>query len=151
MCSGMRLRRGIISTQVQQCIVLPKIHWSWWTEACIINGLWFLGQKCCELQSESCYFYPGLFPREPAYTRAIIGPDNGLFLSCSLFLISASLRPFLLQKLLSDVELQIGLEDAQAPRFWVNVTAFCPNGSTVSGSTKCSSVQPKQTVRKPLM
>uniref|UniRef100_A0A8C1W1S7 Integrin beta n=1 Tax=Cyprinus carpio TaxID=7962 RepID=A0A8C1W1S7_CYPCA len=50
------------------------------------------------------------------------------------------------KKLLSDVELQIGLEDAQAPRFWVNVTAFCPNGSTVSGSTKCSSVQPKQTV-----
>ncbi|XP_016314747.1 integrin beta-8-like [Sinocyclocheilus anshuiensis] len=50
------------------------------------------------------------------------------------------------KKLLSDVEVQIGLEDAQAQRFRVNVTAFCPNGSTVSGSTKCSSVQPRQTV-----
>ncbi|XP_016110286.1 integrin beta-6-like [Sinocyclocheilus grahami] len=49
------------------------------------------------------------------------------------------------KKLLSDVEVQIGLEDAQAQRFRVNVTAFCPNGSTVSGSTKCSSVQPRQT------
>uniref|UniRef100_A0A671Q071 Integrin beta n=1 Tax=Sinocyclocheilus anshuiensis TaxID=1608454 RepID=A0A671Q071_9TELE len=49
-------------------------------------------------------------------------------------------------KLLSDVEVQIGLEDAQAQRFRVNVTAFCPNGSTVSGSTKCSSVFFKVTV-----
>ncbi|KAK9958128.1 hypothetical protein ABG768_012302 [Culter alburnus] len=50
------------------------------------------------------------------------------------------------KKLLSDVEVQIDVEDGQAHRFWVNVTTFCPDGSSVSGNTKCSSVQPKQTV-----
>lgn len=53
----------------------------------------------------------------------------------------------LFQKLLSDVELQVGVEDGQAHRFRVNVTAFCPNGSSVFENTKCSSVRPKQTVR----
>ncbi|XP_016298014.1 integrin beta-8-like [Sinocyclocheilus anshuiensis] len=50
------------------------------------------------------------------------------------------------KKLLSDVEVQIGLEDSQAQRFRVSVTALCPDGSTVSGNTKCSGVRPKQTV-----
>ncbi|XP_057211440.1 integrin beta-8 isoform X1 [Triplophysa rosa] len=50
------------------------------------------------------------------------------------------------KKLLSDVELQVGVEGGQAHRFRVNVTAFCPNGSSVFENTKCSSVQPKQTV-----
>ncbi|XP_026088080.1 integrin beta-8 isoform X2 [Carassius auratus] len=66
-----------------------------------------------------------------------------------LFPKASNLKDLVVQaykKLLSDVELQIELEDAQAPRFRVNVTALCPDGSTASGSTKCSSVQPKQTV-----
>lgn len=50
------------------------------------------------------------------------------------------------KKFLSDVELQVGVEDSQAHRFRVNVTALCPNGSFVFGNAKCSSVQPKQTV-----
>ncbi|XP_073677615.1 integrin beta-8-like [Garra rufa] len=50
------------------------------------------------------------------------------------------------KKLLSDVEVQIGVEDGQAQRFRVNVTAFCPDGAAVSGNTKCSGVRPKQTV-----
>ncbi|XP_052441335.1 integrin beta-8 [Carassius gibelio] len=50
------------------------------------------------------------------------------------------------KRLLSDVEVQIGLEDGQAQRFQVNVSALCPDGSTVSGNTKCSGVRPTQTV-----
>lgn len=68
-CSGMRLRRGIISPWAQQCIVLPKIHWSRRTEACFINSLWLLGQKCCERQSASStklLFLACPFPPEPA-------------------------------------------------------------------------------------
>ncbi|XP_051948732.1 integrin beta-8-like isoform X1 [Xyrauchen texanus] len=66
-----------------------------------------------------------------------------------LFPKSSNLKDLVLhayKKLLSDVELQTRVEDSQAHRFRVNVTAFCPNGSSVFGNTKCSSVQPKQTV-----
>lgn len=74
----MRLRRGIISWQAQQCIVLLKIQWSQRTEACIINGLWVLGQKCWELQSDPL-FLSRPFPSEPVYTR-----DNELFVAALL-------------------------------------------------------------------
>ncbi|XP_030645289.1 integrin beta-8 [Chanos chanos] len=50
------------------------------------------------------------------------------------------------KKLLSDVEVEIGVENSQINRFWVNVTTLCPNGSTLTGTAKCSDVQPKQTV-----
>uniref|UniRef100_A0A8C2C9B2 Integrin beta n=1 Tax=Cyprinus carpio TaxID=7962 RepID=A0A8C2C9B2_CYPCA len=62
------------------------------------------------------------------------------------FLQKSLLSCLLLQKLLSDVEVQIGLEDSQAQRFRVSVTALCPDGSTVSGNTKCSGVFFKVTV-----
>ncbi|KAG7317257.1 hypothetical protein KOW79_019555 [Hemibagrus wyckioides] len=50
------------------------------------------------------------------------------------------------KKLLSDVGVEVEVEDSQAHRFWVSVTAFCPNGSTAAGSTKCTNVQPGQKV-----
>ncbi|XP_072562153.1 integrin beta-8 isoform X2 [Paramormyrops kingsleyae] len=50
------------------------------------------------------------------------------------------------KKLLSDVEVEVGVQDQHAHRFWVNVTAVCPTGSAPSGLNKCSGVQPNQTV-----
>ncbi|KAF7691367.1 integrin beta-8 isoform X1 [Silurus meridionalis] len=50
------------------------------------------------------------------------------------------------KKLLSDVGVEIEIKDSEAHRFWVSVTAVCPNGSTAAGSTKCTNVQPKQKV-----
>ncbi|XP_035381248.1 integrin beta-8 isoform X1 [Electrophorus electricus] len=50
------------------------------------------------------------------------------------------------KKLLSDVGVEVGVEDSEAHRFWVNITALCPNGSTVTGNSKCSNVQPSQKV-----
>ncbi|XP_017576439.1 integrin beta-8 [Pygocentrus nattereri] len=50
------------------------------------------------------------------------------------------------KKLLSDVGVEVGIEDSEAHRFWVNVSPICPNGSSVARNGKCSNVQPKQTV-----
>ncbi|XP_076866005.1 integrin beta-8 isoform X2 [Brachyhypopomus gauderio] len=50
------------------------------------------------------------------------------------------------KKLLSDVGVEVGIEDSEAHRFWVNITALCPNGSTVTGNGKCSNVKPSQKV-----
>ncbi|TRY72896.1 hypothetical protein DNTS_021711 [Danionella cerebrum] len=50
------------------------------------------------------------------------------------------------KKLLSEVEVQMELEDDQAHLFWINVTALCPEGSSSSGNTKCSRVKPEQTM-----
>lgn len=62
----------------------------------------------------------------------------------TLWCISVSCSPF--QKLLSDVGVEVEVEDSEAHRFWVSVTAACPNGSTAAGSTKCTNVQPGQKV-----
>ncbi|XP_066531018.1 integrin beta-8 [Hoplias malabaricus] len=50
------------------------------------------------------------------------------------------------KKLLSDVEVEVGVEDSESDRFWVDVTPLCPNGSIPTKNGKCSNVQPKQTV-----
>ncbi|MCI4391893.1 hypothetical protein PGIGA_G00139580 [Pangasianodon gigas] len=50
------------------------------------------------------------------------------------------------KKLLSDVGVEVEVEDSEAHRFWVSVTAVCPNGSTAAGSAKCTNVQPGQNV-----
>uniref|UniRef100_W5KB54 Integrin beta n=1 Tax=Astyanax mexicanus TaxID=7994 RepID=W5KB54_ASTMX len=49
------------------------------------------------------------------------------------------------KKLLSEVGVEVGVEDSEAHRFWVRVSAICPNGSTETNG-RCSNVQPKQTV-----
>lgn len=67
-----------------------------------------------------------------------------------LFPKASNLKDLVVQaykKLLSDVEVQMELQDPQhAERFWVNVSAICPGGSSAAGNSKCSGVQPKQTV-----
>ncbi|KAK2836289.1 hypothetical protein Q7C36_014158 [Tachysurus vachellii] len=50
------------------------------------------------------------------------------------------------KKLLSDVGVEVEVEDGQAHRFSVSVTAVCPGGSNAAGSTKCTNVQPGQKV-----
>ncbi|KAM9494586.1 integrin beta-8 isoform 2-T2 [Clarias gariepinus] len=50
------------------------------------------------------------------------------------------------KKLLSDVRVEVEVEDREAHRFWVSVKAVCPTGSTASGSSKCTNVQPGQKV-----
>ncbi|TSO47165.1 Integrin beta-8 [Bagarius yarrelli] len=50
------------------------------------------------------------------------------------------------KKLLSEVGVEVEVEDSKAHRFWVSVTALCPTGSTSAGSTKCTNVQPGQKV-----
>uniref|UniRef100_A0A4W4EFP5 Integrin beta n=1 Tax=Electrophorus electricus TaxID=8005 RepID=A0A4W4EFP5_ELEEL len=50
---------------------------------------------------------------------------------------------------LTDLVVDAYKVDSEAHRFWVNITALCPNGSTVTGNSKCSNVQPSQKVQKP--
>ncbi|KAJ8415864.1 hypothetical protein AAFF_G00404210 [Aldrovandia affinis] len=50
------------------------------------------------------------------------------------------------KKLLSDVEVEVVVQDHQVQRFWVNITALCPDGSRTQGPTKCSDVRPNQNV-----
>ncbi|XP_036393776.1 integrin beta-8-like isoform X2 [Megalops cyprinoides] len=50
------------------------------------------------------------------------------------------------KKLLSDVEVEIVVQDHQAHRFQFNITALCPDGSRTQGRGKCSNVRPYQRV-----
>ncbi|XP_035239297.1 integrin beta-8 isoform X1 [Anguilla anguilla] len=50
------------------------------------------------------------------------------------------------KKLLSDVEVEIVIQNNQIHRFWVNITALCPEGSRTQGPSKCSNVRPNQIV-----
>ncbi|XP_062846877.1 integrin beta-8 [Trichomycterus rosablanca] len=50
------------------------------------------------------------------------------------------------RKFLSDVEVEVGVKDREASRFWFNVSAICPNGSTAAGNARCANVQPGQKV-----
>ncbi|XP_012686969.1 integrin beta-8 [Clupea harengus] len=50
------------------------------------------------------------------------------------------------KKLLSEVEIEVTVDHRHAHRFWVNVTAICPPGSSVTGNNKCSNLKPKQKV-----
>ncbi|KAI1886187.1 hypothetical protein AGOR_G00211410 [Albula goreensis] len=50
------------------------------------------------------------------------------------------------KKLLSDVEVEVTVQNHQVQRFWANITALCPNGSTAQGASKCSNVKPNQIV-----
>ncbi|KAK3512182.1 hypothetical protein QTP70_031868, partial [Hemibagrus guttatus] len=97
-------------------------------------------------------FLPGtylgrLLPKASNLTNLVVDAYKvriTVTLTLTLWCISVS-RSFF-QKLLSDVRVEVEVEDSQAHRFWVSVTAICPNGSTAAGSTKCTNVQPGQKV-----
>ncbi|KAL2080644.1 hypothetical protein ACEWY4_024437 [Coilia grayii] len=50
------------------------------------------------------------------------------------------------KKLLSEVEVEVAVDHRHAHRFWVNVSAICPPGGTVTGNNKCSNIKPEQKV-----
>ncbi|XP_063040917.1 integrin beta-8 [Engraulis encrasicolus] len=50
------------------------------------------------------------------------------------------------KKLLSEVEVEVEVDHRHAHRFWVNVSAICPPGGSVTAGNKCSNVKPKQKV-----
>ncbi|XP_028819644.1 integrin beta-8-like isoform X2 [Denticeps clupeoides] len=50
------------------------------------------------------------------------------------------------KNLLSDVAVEVTMDSAHVQRFWVNVATVCPDGSSRAGSSRCSNVQPGQTV-----
>lgn len=53
--------------------------------------------------------------------------------------------PHYIQRLLSEVEVSVSVEDKAVSRYWVSVSPLCPDGSTAKGQS-CSGVQPNQTV-----
>ncbi|KAJ8290696.1 hypothetical protein GJAV_G00016430 [Gymnothorax javanicus] len=50
------------------------------------------------------------------------------------------------KRLISDVEVEIVVQDHQIHRFFINISALCPEGSTAQDSSKCSNVKPNQIV-----
>lgn len=66
------------------------------------------------------------------------GVDHMAFLKLFLSLSA-------LQRLLSEVNVVVSLEDKAISRYWVSVSPLCPEGSTAKGQS-CSGVQRNQTV-----
>lgn len=54
--------------------------------------------------------------------------------------------PSPIQRLLSEVEVSVSVEDQAASRYWVSVSPLCPDGSTAKDQG-CSGVKPSQKVK----
>lgn len=63
----------------------------------------------------------------------------------NLMSLILTLHPPFIQRLLSEVEVSVSMEDKAVGRYSVSVSPLCPDGSTAKGQS-CSGVQRNQTV-----
>lgn len=124
---------------INPCVEEQKKGWEWQ----LSEDMWQL--KLITLSFSWYYFtVTQIIPIEFLNPQSSFIPIICILL-CFFFIFSKSFLPPCIQRLLSEVEVSVSVEDKAVGRYSVSISPLCPEGSTAKDRS-CSGVQPNQTV-----